>query len=267
MSARVDVPGDKRPYESASEVDDRTPIDQRWGGWYVTGKQGADAHFGNLPLREDQGGDQLRKLMPERANRATLEGYFDTSAYFTDKSDIAALLVLEHQAYVQNLITRANYKIRTFVSRGQGGADTATWAGLSAESQTQIRPIVESVLRGMFLADAVPLTTRIEGNSGFAERFSRTGPVDSGGSTLRELDLHTRLFRYPLSFLVYSAQFDALPPYVLDYLDGRIAEVLQGRDTTGLSARINAADRAAITRILTDTKPRLASRLRKTRTE
>jgi hypothetical protein len=267
MSARVDDPSDKRPYESASEVDDRTPIDQRWGGWYVTGKRGADTHFGNLPLREDSGGEQLRALMSGRANRHTLEGYFDTSAYFTDKSDIAALLVLEHQAYVQNLITRANFKIRSFVPRGQGGEDAATWAGLPAQSQAQIRPIIESVVRGLFLADAAPLNSPIVGNSGYTERFSRTGPLDSKGRGLRELDLNTRLFRYPLSFLVYSEHFDALPPYVLDFIDGRIAEVLQGSDTTGLSARISVADRAAMSQILTDTKPRLASRLRKTRTE
>jgi hypothetical protein len=267
MSARVDDASDKRPYESASEVDDRTPIDQRWGGWYVTGKRGADAHFGNLPLRESAGGEQLRALIAGRANRETLKGYFDTTAYFTDTSDIAALLVLEHQAYVQNLITRANFKIRSFVPRGPGGDDVATWAGLSAQSQAQIRPIIESVVRGLFLADAVPLKSPIEGSSGYTERFSRAGPLDSKGRSLRELDLNTRLFRYPLSFLVYSAHFDALPPYVLDFIDGRIAEVLQGRDNTGLSARISAEDRAAISQILTDTKPRLASRLRKTRTE
>ncbi len=87
--------------------------------------------------------------------------------------------------------------------------------------------------------------------------------MDSSGRSLRELDLDKRLFRYPLSFLVYSAQFDALPPCVLDYIDARIVEVLQGRDGTGLSARISAADRAAIIQILVDTKPRLAGRLNK----
>jgi hypothetical protein len=214
-------------------------------------------------LREDTGGDQLRKLMPGRGNRESLEGYFDTAAYFTDKSDIAALLVFEHQAYVQNLITRANYKIRTIVSNGRDGGDVATWAALPAQEQARIRPIIESVVRAMFLGDAAPLTRRIEGNSGYTERFSRTDPRDSKGRTLRELDLNKRLFRYPLSFLVYSAQFDALPPYVLEIIDTRIVEVLHGRDTTGLSARISAADRAAITQILTDTSPRLASRLRK----
>ncbi|MEO8315366.1 MAG: hypothetical protein ABI645_11280 [Pseudomonadota bacterium] len=258
MSSPVDDPLDTRTNTSASEVDDRTPIEHRWGGWYVTGRRGAAAHFGNLPLREEHGGEQLRKLVGTRANRESVDGYFDASGYLTNKSDIAALLVLEHQSYVQNLITRANYKVRTIVARGRGAADS--WAALDRERQAAIRPIIEPVVRAMFFADAVKLND-IEGIGGYTARFSRSGPLDSRGRTLRELDLHKRLFRYPLSFLVYSEHFDALPSYVLDYIDSRIAEVLQGRDTTGLSARISAADRAAITQILIDTKPRLASRL------
>jgi hypothetical protein len=261
MSAPVDDPADTRAYSSASEVDDRTPIEKRWGGWYVTGRHGAADHLGNLPLRESGGGEKLRKLQPARANLQTLAAYFDTADYLSDKSDIAALLVLEHQAYVQNLITRANYKVRSLMSRGRDVSAVTTWAGLGAQAQAQIRPIVESVVRGIFLADAAPVTQRIEGNSGFTERFSRTGPLDSKGRTLRELDLTQRLLRYPLSYLVYSEHFNALPPYLMDYINLRIAEVLQGRDTTGLSARISAADRAAITQILIDTAPRLASRL------
>ncbi len=265
MSSPVDDPVDTRTYTSASDVDDRTPIAQRWGGWYVTGHAGKQTHFGNMPLREERGGEQLRRLLSTRANRQTLEGYFDTTAYFTDKSDIAALLVLEHQSFVQNLITRANFKVRTVMSRE--GHDTVgvprTWAEMGSHDQSLVRVMIEPLVRAMFFADAVTPVDRIESSSGFAARFAKAAPLDSKGRSLRELDLNKRLFRYPLSYLVYSEHFDALPPYVLDYIDSRIAEVLQGRDTTGLSARIDPADRAAIIQILMDTRPRLASRLRK----
>lgn len=264
MSSPVDDPADTRAYTSASDVDDRTPIEHRWGGWYVTGAHGRQTHFGNMPLREESGGDQLRRLLSTRANRQTLEGYFDTASYLTDKSDIAALLVLEHQAFVQNLITRANYKVRTVLSRA--AHDTIgvpyAWADLGRRDQSVVRPMIESVVRAMFFADAVTPADRIQSGSGFAARFAKIAPLDSRGRSLRELDLDQRLFRYPLSYLVYSAHFDALPPYVLDYIDSRIVEVLQGQDKTGLSTRIAPADRAAITQILIDTKPRLASRLR-----
>jgi hypothetical protein len=99
-------------------------------------------------------------------------------------------------------------------------------------------------------------------SSGFAQRFSQLGPRDSRGRSLRELDLNTRLFKYPLSFEIYSEHFDALPTYALDYIYGRIAEILQGRDKSGISASLSAADRKALTEILIDTKPALAPLLR-----
>jgi hypothetical protein len=262
MSAPVDDPADTRTYSSASEVDDRTPVKERWGGWYVTGRNGKQQHFGNLPLREDAGGDGLRKLLGSRSNRDTLEGYFDTSKYVTDKSDIAALLVIEHQSFIQNLITRANYKVRALLEHEGRGANPRVWADVDAHLQSRMQPIIEPLVRALFFADAVPLADRITSSSGFDTRFASVAPLDSRGRSLRQLDLGKRLFRYPLSYLVYSEHFDALPAYVLDYIDARIVEVLQGRDTTGLSARIDAADRVAVSQILIDTKPRLAGRLR-----
>jgi hypothetical protein len=121
--------------------------------------------------------------------------------------------------------------------------------------------MIEPLVRALFFADAAVFNDRIESSSGFAARFSKSGPLDARGRSLRELDLEHRLFRYPLSYLIYSDHFDALPPYALDFIDMRIVEVLQGRDTTGLSAGISAADRTAIVQILLDTKPRLATRL------
>lgn len=263
MSSPVDDPEDTRTYTSASEVDDRTPIAQRWGGWYVTGRQGAQTHFGNMPLREMRGGEALRKLLPTRSNRTTLDGYFDTVAYPSNQSDIAALMVLEHQSFVQNLITRANYKIRSLLSReGREAAIPATWEALNPQDQSYLRPILEPLVRALFLADAAAPVDRMQGSGGFTARFSAAAPLDSRRRSLRQLDLGKRLFRYPLSYLIYSEHFDALPPFVLDYVDARIVEVLQGQDRTGLSARIEAADRTAISQILIDTKPRLAGRLR-----
>ncbi len=263
MSAPVEGPADTRTFSSASDVDDRTPIAQRWGGWYVTGRHGRQTHFGNQPLREERDGERLRMLLPSRANLHTLSAYFDTDQYLSDKSDIAALLVLEHQSFVQNFITRANYKIRTVMTREAHaqGATAHTWAELNPADQSLIRGMIEPLVRALFFADAATFNDRIESSSGFAARFSKSGPLDSRGRSLRELDLRTRLLRYPLSYLIYSDHFDALPPYALDYIEGRIAEVLQGRDSTGLSARIDAADRAVIAQILIDTKPRLAARL------
>jgi hypothetical protein len=271
MSAPVEDASDTRTFTSAEEVDDRTPIDQRWGGWYVTGRTGTQTHFGNLALREERAGERLRELQSTRLNLATVKDYFDTSTYPTVHSDVAALLVLEHQTSLQNLVTRVNYKVRTVLSR-DGAATAATaapaamprsWADINSGDQKRVRQMMEPLVRALFFQDAVPFKERIEGSGGFTQRFSKLGPRDRKGRGLHELDLNTRLMRYPLSYEIYSEQFEALPQYAKDYLNGRIVEVLQGKDTTGIAARIPAADRAAISEILIDTKPSLAALLQR----
>jgi hypothetical protein len=266
MSSPIEDASDTRTFTSAEEVDDRTPIPLRWGGWYITGSTGTETHFGNAALREERGGDRLRELHATRLNLASIKDYFDTSTYLTDKSDVVALLVMEHQTALQNLMTRVHYKVRTVMSRpGDAGAASAaaprTWSDIKASDQKRVRQMIEPLVGALFFQGAAPFKSRIEGSSGFAQRFSQRGPRDRKGRGLYELDLDTRLQRYPLSFEIYSAQFDALPRYAQDYLNGRIVEVLQGRDTTGISARIAPADRAAITEILIDTKPALAALL------
>ena len=265
MSAPVESPADPRRYTSASEVTDRTPVSQRWGGWYTTGHHGRQEHLGNLPLRGQSGNTEALFTMSP-SDRETLEGYFDTSAYLSDRSDIPALLVFEHQAYVQNLIVRANYKVRTVMSRAgqaspQGAGGPRSWEQVVPQDQKALRAMMEPLVKALFFVDAAPLEDGIVSSTAFARSFAARGPHDSQERSLRELDLKTRVFRWPLSYMVYTEAFDSLPDYAWDYLATRIVEVLEGGDTTGLSARIPETDRRAVISILRETHPRLAARL------
>ena len=56
----------------------------------------------------------------------------------------------------------------------------------------------------LLFIDEAPLPGPVHGTSGFAEKFAAQGPRDSHGRSLRELDLRTRLFRYPCSYMIYS---------------------------------------------------------------
>ena len=80
-------------------------------------RTGTQTHLGNLPLREERAGDRLHELRSQRADLANVRSYIDTSRWLTDKSDVVALLVLEHQTQLQNMMTRMNYKVRTVMSR------------------------------------------------------------------------------------------------------------------------------------------------------
>jgi hypothetical protein len=106
----------------------------------------------------------------------------------------------------------------------------------------------------MLFVEEAPLESRVHGLTGFAERFAGQGPRDRRGRSLREFDLRTRLMRYPCSYMIYSAAFDALPADAKDAIFGRMWEVLSGRDESPRYALLSAADRRAIIEIVRDTK-------------
>jgi hypothetical protein len=218
-------------------ISDRTPLKSRWGGWYVTGQHGDQVHLGNMVIKTLYDFDRLDELRV--GNRETLDGLFDLQPYLTNKSDIVALLVLQHQVDVQNLITRLSYDARTAEDR----------------RPEPLEETAERLLRTMLFVDAVEYTDPISGEPKFVEQFANRAVRDAQGRSLRDFDLTRRLFRYPLSYVVYSAAFDALPDDAKRIFYRRLDEVLSGADTSGDFAHLSAADRTAIREILRDTKP------------
>src|SRR6185437_8325625 len=97
----------------------------------------------------------------------------------------------------------------------------------------------------------------IQGVSTFTKTFPERGPRDKKGRSLRDFDLKTRMFRYPLSYMIYSEMFDALPQPAKDRVYQRLYEVLSGKDSSQKFSRLSADDRTAIKEILIDTKPDL----------
>ncbi len=112
-------------------------------------------------------------------------------------------------------------------------------------------------MRALLFSGEAQLTDPVAGTSGFAAEFERLGPRDGRGRSLRDLDLKTRLLRYPLSYMIYAASFDAMPPPVNEYVRARLRDVLSGRDTTAPYAHLSAADREQISAIVRETKPDL----------
>jgi hypothetical protein len=119
--------------------------------------------------------------------------------------------------------------------------------------------MTEPLVRALLFADAVALEGSVGAPSEFAAEFQALGPRDSQGRSLRDLDLGDRLLRYPLSYLVYSAQFDALPDLAREYVFGRLGEVLAGEDTSEAFEHLTPADRSSILEILRATKPEFAA--------
>ncbi|MEZ5318073.1 MAG: hypothetical protein R2752_11785 [Vicinamibacterales bacterium] len=73
--------------------------------------------------------------------------------------------------------------------------------------------------------------------------------------------MERRLFRYPLSYLIYSPAFDALPDVLRRQVYRRLVSILRDGDPDPRFARLSAEDRTAILAILTETKPEFAASL------
>jgi hypothetical protein len=121
----------------------------------------------------------------------------------------------------------------------------------------RIHGACEPLVKYLLFCEEARLEDGLEGSSPFAAEFAARGPVDAAGRSLRELELRTRLFRYPLSYLVYVRAFDGLPPAAKNRVYLRLWEVLTGRDRSRPFAHRSAADRQAALEILRETKPGL----------
>ncbi len=236
---------DTRPPSIA--MDHRSPIRDRWAGWYVTGRSGSAVHHGN------QTGSAAAR---SSRDLASLHGWFDADGYQSLSSDIAALLVFSHQTHMTNLLTRAGWEARAadplrhapFVA-GPGELDRV---------RDMMAAVATEVVDYMLFVDEAPLPDRIVGANGFAARFSLAGPRDGKGRSLHQLDLNRRLVTYPCSYLIYSDAFDALPQAAKDPIYQRLWDVLSGAERGERYRRaLSAGDRQAILEILRDTKPDL----------
>ena len=243
-------PASGRPGEehgNAVMTDHRTAFSDRWGGWYVTGTHGAQNHLGNNPDLTDpvHPGTSSRQ---NTQNIKDLSGRFDTSRYLVPTSDLVALLVLEHQTRMTNLIIRIGWDMRIAQHDGKLGAE-----------RSQFGAEIDELVAYMLFGDEPRLREPVAGVSEFSRTFPQRGPRDKQGRSLRDFDLKTRLFRYPLTYMIYSAAFDGMPDLVRDRVYRRLYDILTGEESSksvgGLSlANLSADDRRAILEIVRETK-------------
>jgi hypothetical protein len=238
-------------------VDQTTPFAQRWGGWYVTGTHGNEKHLGNLILHKEVQPTDIDNTGGQ--NVTDLTGRFSTSAYLTPHSDIVALMVLEHQTEMHNRITQLNFQTRMALWQ-EAALKKAFGESGDTHLDSTLRRIAsagDDLVELMLFCDEAPLTGAVAGTSSFQAEFQQRGPGDHRGRSLRDFDLATRLFKYPCSYLIHSAAFDALPELGRDYVLRRLWEILTSTETDTKFAHLSQADRQSILEILRDTKENL----------
>ncbi len=242
------------PGTSSYITDQDSPLAERWGGWYVSGKAG-DPALTMANARVAQADVAAARVVTD-ATAHKLVPFdpppFKDSDYLFPGSDAVALLVLAHQTQMHNLITLTNYKTRiALYDLGKQFADP------DAVRRQFERP-AEQLLRYLLFANAAPLAglgaQQALTASPFARDFAARGRRDSQGRSLRDFDLVQRIFRYPCSYLIYSDAFDAIPAPAKDYVYHRLLQILTGQDQSEDFARLSAQDRRAVLQILLETK-------------
>jgi hypothetical protein len=251
------------------DADDRTPYRRRWGGWYVTGADAAIGHLGNAVITDKEKREAV--VSDSTLHRIAPGARFDGTGYLSATSDVAALMVFQHQAHMTNLITRLGWEARMAAyDRPDDNRTEKTWenaenaekrfsaissrsAVFSGAATGALKDTVVELVDYLLFVDEPPLTAAIAGSSRFAELFAAQGPADGRGRSLRQLDLERRLMRYPCSYMVYSAAFHALPSGARDAVYVRLWDILSGRDTSPKYGRLSDADRRAVVDILRET--------------
>lgn len=247
LTSMYPLPDDPNAYASGYTTVQGSPLEQRWGGWWVTGDHGGAQHMGNVPVLTPD--NRFRIAKPTQTLKS-LEGMFDLKGYPTPYSDVVAQLVLAHQVRMTNLITRNGWEARLAA------------AAPSADASARVREAAVDLVDYLLFVDEEPLKRPVRGTSGFAERFAGAGPRDAQGRSLREFDLQRRIFKYPCSYMIYSDAFNALPAAAKTAVYDRLAAVLSGRETSPRYKVLSAADKRAVLDILRATKNDLPAALR-----
>jgi hypothetical protein len=210
-------------------TDHRTEFRNRWGGWYVNAQRGEQEDRANAVAVNPSDPETL--VRESAQNLLNLIGRFRPAGYLNSISDIVALMTFEHQTQMANLITRVGW-----------------------ESRTGQPPDIDELVSYMLFAQEVPLKEPVEGISTFTSTFPRRGPRDHRGRSLRDFDLQKRIFKYPLSYMIYTAAFEALPDAVRDRIYRRLYEILSSEQSSPDFAYLSRDDRRNIIEILRDTK-------------
>jgi hypothetical protein len=214
------------------------PLEERWGGWHVTGAPASLKHQGNVTGRSQAGKITLSEVKPGTA--------FDIQRYPVDTSDVLPHLIFEHQVGFTNRVTEARYLTRAALAAGKGRISTEDAKMLDAKAAEFVRYIL--------FADEAPFPKEgITGDAKFKEDFLRTRKAAPDGTSLKDFDLRTRIFKYRCSYMIYSRAFTTLPKEFKDRVYAKLSVALNDTTPSREFAYLPAAEKRAIRGIVSAT--------------
>lgn len=255
-SVYADADGQPQLQEGSFLSTHESPLHERWGGWYVTGKHGKDLHMGNTLATTE--GRTVRLDRQAGANVLDLTPYFDIRAYLSKGSDLVALMVLEHQCSMHNLLTAAGQDCRQAMVRQrdfQAAFNEPITAAPQGSALGVFKSHVDKVLRHLLFSGEYELQDDgVEGDVAFQDAFRATRQESSDGRSLKDFQLRHRLFKNRCSYMIYSSSFETLPVQFKTMLYDRMLAVLTGQEASPEFAHLSESERGNILAILRETK-------------
>ncbi len=239
-----------------------SPIEERWGGWYVTGSVEERDHLGNALAQAAPGGPGVELQHLAEGNLLKLDELFGSEPYLNGgQSDVVSLMTLEHQVGVHNVLVEANLATQATLHRHaemQKAFGEPIDAPLSETNERILQRLATKVLKEMLYVEEVALPGGVEGVGLFQTAFEKERKGNSEGRSLRDFRLYERLMKYRCSHLIYSEAFTNLP----DAIHTRILEQLHGILTKPADwpefAHLGDAERGHILAIVKETVPNLS---------
>jgi len=240
-----------------SLIDHTSPIEERWGGWYVTGKHGNVQHMGNcIAVQAKDGSVTLDKA--KGANITSLAPFFDTSRYLRADSDIVALMTLEHQVAMQSRLVEAAYDVRMAMRRQAdlrrelGEPATEEYVGSClVVANSHLEKIMQCLL---FCGEAKMPEGGVDGGPAFQDAFRGSRRATADGRSLKDFQLLTRLFKHRCSYLIYTRTWEALPERFRGMLYRRMFDILTAKEPVKGYEHLSESERKDILEILRETK-------------
>ena len=243
------IPGPNRGSLDAfrqDQIGHGVPFAERFGGWYLTGVHGITNHWGNLTGRLSPEGLTKIPVPPGKS--------FEFDRYPVATSDILSHLLHEHQAGFVNRVIEASYRARTYLHDSEGR--------LNSEQAEELDKQASLLTRYLLFADEAPLPEAgVEGDAAFKTDFLRDRRIADNGSSLKDFDLATRLFKHRCSYMIYSAVFQGLPSAMKERVYRQLSEALRADQTDREYGYLPAREKLEIRAILKETLTGLPSGL------
>ena len=228
------------------------PLHDRYGGWFVSGNHGAMRHMGNAIASRE--GGKITIDREQFANLEKLDRFFSTEAYPAPGSDIAALLVFDHQVTMHHRLVEAAYRARQSLFDSKLDAKETDVSKLSkGRSTDEFLEGRDKVVDYLLFRDETPIP-KVSCDPAFRRAFTANRIADSRKRSLKDLRLDGRIFENRCSYMIYSPTFDQFPPMLKGAIYARIHEILTSPKPVEGFDYLGKDEKRRILEILDETK-------------